>query len=381
MTPAGRTMRIAIFGLSITSSWGNGHATTYRSLVKGLVQRGHDVTFYERRQPWYEDNRDLRHSNLCEIVLYDTVEEIDHVFARDIADADFVMIGSYVPDGTRVIQAVLRHARAVTAFYDIDTPVTLAALDAGQCKYLAREAIPSFDLYFSFSGGTILETLQSRYGARRAVPLYCSVDAQEYFPQRTPSVYDLGYLGTYSADRQPKLDELLLEPARSWAPGVFCVAGPQYPEKIEWPRNVQRIEHVAPSEHRLFYNSQRFTLNITRQDMVAHGFSPSVRLFEAAACGVPIITDAWAGLESFFTPGEEILIARSAQDVLETLRALRPDTASEIASRARARVLREHTSEHRAQELERHVESCRAPARSAEKLPWPVTRSSSASLH
>jgi spore maturation protein CgeB len=381
MSTVQRPMRVAIFGLSITSSWGNGHATTYRSLVKGLVQRGHEVTFYERRQSWYEDNQDLRHSSLCEIVLYDRVEEIEAELIPDIENADLVMIGSYVPEGARVIQAVLRHAKAVTAFYDIDTPVTLAALDTGQCNYLTAESIPRFDLYFSFAGGSILETLQRCYGARRAVPLYCSVDADEYFPLLTPRVYELGYLGTYSADRQPKLQEMLLEPARSWTAGTFCVAGPQYPETIAWPPNVRRIEHVAPGDHRLFYNSQRFTLNITRRDMVEQGFSPSVRLFEAAACGVPIISDAWNGLEDFFTPGQEILIARSKQDVLRTLHELPAEAASELAARARARVLREHTSEHRARELEQHVESCRAPRRTREELQWPVTRPSSASLH
>jgi spore maturation protein CgeB len=381
MNPAKRALRIAIFGLSITSSWGNGHATTYRSLVKGLVQRGHSVTFYERRQSWYQDNQDLKGSQLCDLVLYDSVAELGGLWRREIEDADLVMIGSYLPEGIEVIETVLPHARAVTAFYDIDTPVTLATIDAGQCQYLRAELIPTFDLYLSFSGGSILNALERRYGARRALPLYCSVDTEQYFPLRVPQAFELGYLGTYSADRQPKLEELLIRPAQEWPQGRFCVAGPQYPEGIEWPANVRRIDHVPPNAHCRFYNGQRFTLNVTRRDMVERGFSPSVRLFEAAACGVPIISDAWDGLERFFRPREEILVACTMEDVLRTLRDTSADEARAIGSRARARVLREHTSEHRALELERFVESCViSPAARAEPQ-WPVSRPSRVSVH
>jgi spore maturation protein CgeB len=165
----------------------------------------------------------------------------------------------------------------------------------------------------------------------------------------------LGYLGTYSDDRQPPLEQLLLEPARQWSEGRFCVAGPQYPATVQWPLNVERIEHLPPAEHRAWYNAQRWTLNITRADMIRAGYSPSVRLFEAAACGTPIISDYWDGLDSFFRLGDEILVARSLRDTLEFLRQTSDDERRAIGGRARARVLSQHTAAHRAAELESYV--------------------------
>jgi spore maturation protein CgeB len=373
-------MRIVVFGLAITSSWGNGHATTYRSLVKGLVERGHQVVFYERRRPWYEANRDLRHSNLCEIVQYDSIADLDTLLGAGI-DADLLLIGSYVPEGARLAEWALERTNAITAFYDIDTPVTLAALAAGGCEYLTRALVPEFDLYFSFSGGPILKMLERQFGARDARPLYCSVDPDEYFRLPVDSIYDLGYLGTYSADRQPKLEALLTAPARQWPAGRFCVAGPQYPAAIRWPANVIRIDHVAPTDHCRFYNSQRFTLNVTRRDMVESGYSPSVRLFEAAACGVPVISDPWNGLDEFFVPGEEILIARTPADVLRILHETGDVPARKIGDRARARILREHTSQHRAEELERYVRGYRRPAVRTLEHEAPVTCVTGATLH
>jgi spore maturation protein CgeB len=381
MTRSAPALRIAFFGLSITSSWGNGHATTYRSLVKGLVRRGHDVTFFERRQPWYEAHQDLRHSNLCEVVLYDAVEELDRVWRTAIRDADVVVIGSYVPEGVRLAERVLRHATGVSAFYDIDTPVTLSALASQQCTYLTEYMIPQFDLYLSFSGGPVLDVLRRSYGASRPRALFCSVDPEQYFPIRMPPRYDLAYLGTYSEDRQPKVEALLNEPARAWPEGRFCVAGAQYPDGIRWPGNVRRLSHVAPIEHNLFYNSQRFALNVTRQDMVRCGYSPSVRLFEAAACGVPVISDPWEGLGDLFIPEKEILVARTPQEVLSVLRERSVEEARAIGARARARVLREHTSEHRALELEQHVQAVISDASPTLELERSVTRSSSATVH
>jgi spore maturation protein CgeB len=363
MNPSARPLNIVIFGLSITSSWGNGHDTTYRSLITGLVRLGHHVAFYERRRSWYTANRDLGHNNLCDIVLYDSLAELDTLFGTGI-DADLVMIGSFVPEGIRLAEWVLPRTEAVVAFYDIDTPVTLAALERGECEYLSPALIPEFDLYLSFAGGHVIDLLLNRYGAQRAHAFFCSVDPKEYFPLPLAPKYDLGYLGTYSADRQPKLDALLCEPARDWPHGKFIVAGPQYPKTLDWPGNVVRVDHVPPHLHARFYNSQRFTLNVTREDMVASGFAPSVRLFEAAACGVPILSDDWPGLDEIFTPEKEIRIVRDTQDVLRNLRQLSRDEASAIGARARARVLSAHTSEHRARELEQHVAAAR-PARTA----------------
>jgi spore maturation protein CgeB len=347
-------MNIAIFGLAITSAWGNGHATTYRALVRALARRGHHVTFYERQQPWYAAHRDLPNPDYCSVTLYDNLPALNRSCAGALS-ADLIIIGSYVPEGARLAEWALDRAHGLTAFYDIDTPVTLAKLDRGECTYLTPALVPEFDLYLSFTGGPILERLQRLYGARCARPLYCGVDAEQYAPLELLPRFDLGYLGTYSSDRQPKVEELLNQPARQWHEGRFCVAGAQYPDTIEWPANVERIEHLPPAEHRRFYNEQRFTLNVTRDDMVASGFAPSVRLFEAAACGVPIISDEWNGLDEFFSPGKDILIARSTVDTLRFLRELAPSDARAIGMRARERVLAQHTGDHRARTLESYV--------------------------
>jgi spore maturation protein CgeB len=348
-------MKIVILGLSITSSWGNGHATTYRSLIRGLEQRGHDVLFLEREVPWYAAHRDAPGAG----VLYASVDDLRDRFADEIRRADLVVQGSYVPDGVAVADWVLETAEGATSFYDIDTPVTLAKLERGDQEYLSAELVPRFDLYLSFTGGPTLERLEGEFGARRPRPLYCTVDPGVYFPCGAPRRYALGYLGTYSADRQTALERLLVAPASRLTTRRFVVAGPEYPA-FDWPANVDRVEHVPASEHRSFYATQAFTLNVTREAMVRAGWSPSVRLFEAGACGVPVISDWWEGLDAFFRPGEEIFGAHDADDVVRALSDVSPDERRQVGERARQRVLAEHTPERRAEQLEAYVEEVAA---------------------
>ena len=344
-------LSITILGLSITSSWGNGHATTFRALVRELVAAGHDVLFLERDQPWYASNRDLAQPPWGRTELYGSLEELNDRFAAEVRDADLVIVGSYVPQGDQVGDWVQRTAQGRTAFYDIDTPVTLAKLARGEHEYLRPDQIAGYDLYLSFTGGPTLRKLEREFGSPRARVLYCSVDPQLYFPEDHEMAWDLGYMGTYSDDRQPGVDRLLLQPAREWRQGRFIVAGPQYPASIAWPANVEYRPHLPPAEHRAFYNRQRFTLNITRADMIRAGWSPSVRLFEAAACGVPIISDRWDGLETLLAPGREIVLADTAAEVLAVLRGMDEDERLAMARRARARILAEHTAAHRAEQL------------------------------
>jgi spore maturation protein CgeB len=350
MTPP--RLRIVILGLSITSSWGNGHATTYRGLIRELTARGHDVLFLEREVPWYASNRDLPRPPHGRTALYLDLAELKQRFTGDIEDADVVIVGSYVPEGAEVGEWVTRTARGLTAFYDIDTPVTLAKLARGEDEYLTAALIPEYQLYLSFTGGPTLERLEQEFGSPMARPLYCSVDPKLYFPESVEARWDLGYMGTYSADRQPALARFLIEPARAWPAGRFAVAGPQYPKRIRWPRNVSRIEHLPPKRHRDFYNAQHFTLNLTRADMVAAGYSPSVRLFEAAACGTPIISDYWDGIDTLFEPGLEILVARTTSEVLQWVRDTPEEDRRGLGDSGRVRVLAQHTAAHRAAELE-----------------------------
>ncbi|PRP96254.1 CgeB family protein [Enhygromyxa salina] len=343
---------IVILGLSITSSWGNGHATTYRALIRELDRMGMRVHFLERDTAWYAASRDLPTPPFCRTSLYASLEELRDVHAEAVRDADVVIVGSYVPDGVELSRWVLERARGLRAFYDIDTPVTLAKLARRDFEYLHPSLIPRFDLYLSFTGGETLATLEQTHGSPCARALYCSVDPEHYAPRADVATrWDLGYLGTYSDDRQVRVESLLCEPARSLPDQRFVVAGSRYPAQLRWPKNVERIEHLPPPEHSSFYNAQRFALNVTRDDMIQAGYSPSVRLFEAAACGVPIISDIWPGIETILTPNEELLLVRSGAEVGELLASLREDQRRAIGQRARARVLSAHTCAHRARQL------------------------------
>jgi spore maturation protein CgeB len=346
------SLGIVVFGLSITSSWGNGHASTYRALVKALAARGHRVTFLERDVPWYRRHRDLHDPDYCKVELYSGLPEVGRRFTELVADADLAVLGSYVPDGIAIGDWLTRTARGATAFYDIDTPVTLAGLAGDGIEYVSAALIPRFDLYLSFTGGPALRVIEEQYGSPRARPLYCAADLDLHAPAEAVAQWDLGYLGTYSTDRHPTLERLLIEPARRLPEARFVIAGAQYPADVAWPGNVAHVEHVPPAAHAAFYGAQRYTLNVTRAAMVRLGFSPSVRLFEAAACGVPIVSDRWPGLETLFTPGEEILIADEAEDVLAILTEMPEERRRAVAAAARKRLFRSHTAEHRAKDLE-----------------------------
>lgn len=360
------TLDLVFLGLSLSSSWGNGHATTYRALLKGLAARGHRIAFLERDVPWYAAHRDLPEPDFCSLALYRDLDELAARHGERIARADAVIVGSFVPEGAAVLDMVLATARGVRGFYDIDTPVTLAGLASGAADTLAARQIPELDLYLSFSGGDVLDRLRADYGARRPSAFYCAVDDSLYRPRDEPAAWDLGYLGTYSADRQRSLERLLLEPARRLPNMRFVVAGAQYPAGIAWPDNVERIEHVPPQDHARFYARQRYTLNLTRADMIAAGWSPSVRLFEAAACGTPILSDRWRGLTHLLP--DAVRVVDDAEDVITALIAPRA-AARRLAAAARALVLARHTGAARARQFEAEIAAARegdvAPALAA----------------
>ncbi len=354
-------MKLVIYGLTITSSWGNGHATTFRSLVKALHARGHVVRFIEKDVEWYRSNRDLPNPAFCSVRLYEDWANDESSLIREARDADAIIIGSYFPDAPAAMSALLQAGFGPVLFYDIDTPVTMTALRSPEgCAYLRSEHIPRFAAYLSFTGGPALPELQARWGSPMAVPFYCSVDAELYKPVAVRKEFrcSLSYLGTYASDRQEKLEQMLNQPARVLSTENFIVAGPMYPEELNWPENVTKLTHVGPADHPAFYSSARFTLNLTRNDMVQAGYSPSVRLFEAAACGAAMISDWWPGLDQFFTPGEEILLPQGKEEVVTTLREVSDEQRARIGARARERVLNEHTSQHRAQELEEVISTC-----------------------
>jgi spore maturation protein CgeB len=357
-------LKIVIFGLSISSSWGNGHATTFRALARALHGRGHRVLFIEKDVEWYASNRDLPEPGFCQLKLYEQWKDVRSFARHELDSADVAMVGSYFPDGIAATDAMLESRAAVRSFYDIDTPITVATLrERGETDYLRGDQLAALDLYFSFTGGPILSELEQRFGVRRAAPLYCSFDPERYHshPRSSRFACAMSYMGTYAPDRQPKLEEFLFAAARALPAQQFIVAGPQYPRTVRWPQNVRRIVHLNPRWHPHLYSSSRITLNITRRDMVRAGYSPSVRLFEAAACGAAIASDNWPGLESFFTPGREILLPTCAMDVVRYLREYDEGELRAIGAAAQRRVLEHHTSMQRAREFEREVAAAARP--------------------
>jgi spore maturation protein CgeB len=345
-------MRIVIFGLSVSSSWGNGHAALWRGLIRALHADGHTVTFFERDVPWYAEHRDLTAlPGGGALVLYGDWDAAR--VRREVDAADVAIVTSYCPDALQATALVLDSRAGLRCFYDLDTPVTLARLSAGEgVDYVGPEGFGGFDLVLSYTGGSALEALRTRLGARRVAPLYGSVDPDVHRPGIPQPQYQaaLSYLGTYAADRQPTLERLFVEPARRLPDQRFVLAGALYPKDFPWTDNVFFVRHLPPGEHAPFYASSRMTLNVTRAAMAKSGWCPSGRLFEAAACGVPILTDAWDGLEAFFTPGREILVADTTGDVLMAMDLADEDLIA-MARRARERTLDEHTAQRRAREM------------------------------
>ncbi|QRK12357.1 glycosyltransferase [Archangium violaceum] len=355
-------MKLVIFGLTVSSSWGNGHATLWRGLISALTGRGHRVVFFERDQPFYASHRDLLELPPgAELVLYSSWEEILPRARLHLRDADAGMVTSYCADGVEAGRLVLGSRVPVKSFYDMDTPVTLERAERGEnVEYIGPEGLGDYDIVLSYTGGEALTGLRRLFGARHAVPLYGSVDPRVHFPVDGREHYraDLSYLGTYAANRQQALERLFLEPARRLPERRFVIGGAQYPQDFAWTPNLFFVRHLPPVEHPAFYCSSRLTLNITRAPMAAMGWCPSGRLFEAAACGTPVLSDAWEGLDSFFRPGEELLIAHSTEDAVEAL-SLSPEELARMGRRARERALTEHTAERRAEELVASLDGAR----------------------
>lgn len=365
MTPnLGGPVKITIFGLTLSSSWGNGHATPYRAILRALSHRGVQVVFYEKDVPYYAAHRDFEHCDYCDLKLYSDWNGVRTEAMRDACESDVVLTASYTPQGAAIADALLELHGPLRVFYDLDTPITLNRLDSGPVEYLRREQIPQFDLYLSFTGGKALSRLRHDFAAPFALPLYGCVDPDVYFrvPARANFTCTLSYLGTYAPDRQEKLDELFLEPARRRPETQFLLAGSLYPWQWQWPGNVRRFEHVSPVDHPSLYSSSRATLNITRQEMAESGYCPSGRFFEAAACGTPILTDWWQGLDDFFDSKHELCIVRSADEVLAGIESSDAELCR-MASQARQRTLDEHTGQQRAAEFLNYCEQARRSKR------------------
>ncbi len=355
-------MKFVVFGLTISSTWGNGHGTLWRGLAQALARAGHTLVFFERDLPYYAGARDYFDVPRGRLVLYRDWDDMRGEARAELHDADVAMITSYCPDGIAAADLVL-DVRGVRVFYDLDTPVTLARLAQGESlPYIGGRGLRDFDLVLSYTGGGALDALCERLGARRVAPLYGHVDPDVHCAAEPQSHYraDLSYLGTYSADRQQGLERLLIEPARLRPHARFLIGGAQSPQDFPWTNNIYFVRHLPPAEHPAFFCSSRVTLNVTRAAMAEMGWCPSGRLFEAAACGAPVLSDIWDGLKAFFAPGEEILPAATTEDALAAIDLCDAELLR-IGRAARERTLAEHTSEHRVAELMTILESVRRP--------------------
>lgn len=351
-------MRIVIFGLTISSSWGNGHATIWRSLCHALASRGNEIIFFEKDVSYYASHRDLENSPDFQLSLYDFWENAEADAYCSLRKAGAAIVTSYCPDAKRASDLVCNSSRGVKIFYDLDSPVTLARLQRDEAvDYIPQQGLKDFDFVLSFTGGRALDELQKKLGARRVMPLYGSVapECQGRVLPHPRYEADLSYLGTFAEDRQSSLEQLFIEPARRAPAKHFVLGGALYPPEFPWESNIAFVRHVPPPDHSAFYSSSKLTLNVTRADMAGMGYCPSGRLFEAAACATPVISDIWEGMDKFFEPGKEILIAGSPEDVEEVLNRDPAELAS-IGASARKRVLAQHTADHRAQQFMQYVQ-------------------------
>ena len=356
-------MKLVIFGLTVSSSWGNGHATLWRALCRALARRGHCVVFFERDVPYYASHRDLTVLPDCWFHLYGDWSQVVATARHQLADADVAMVTSYCPDALAAAEVVLDSSAGVRAFYDLDTPVTLDRLAAGeQVPYIGPRGLADYDLVLSYTGGQALRELVDRLGARRVAPLYGSVDPQTHYPVDPLPEYraDLSYLGTYAPDRQGSVESLLIEPARRLPSRRFLIGGAQYPQEFPWTPNIHFVDHVPPPQHPAFYCSSRLTLSVTRRAMARMGYCPSGRLFEAAACGAPLLSEWWEGLDEFFDPWSQVIIARQTEEAVAALE-MSDEQLARMARSARERTLDEHTADRRALDLERALEAVGTP--------------------
>lgn len=337
--------------MSVSSSWGNGHATLLRGLARALVKRQYRIVFFEKDTPYYQNTRDYYGEKDVEVCIYSSWEMIKEKASVTVNDSDVALVTSYCPDGNDASSCVINSRCKIKLFYDLDTPVTINTVLNGTIPfYLPNRGLSEFDAVLSYTGGTALEIQKTLFNAKKTFPLYGSVDPSIHYQRHSTTEYILSYLGTYSSDRHLSFLRFFLEPARGLSQLKFLLGGSMYPSIIDWPENVTCIEHITPEKHPDFYSSGSFTLNITRSVMAEMGYCPSGRLFEAAACEVPIISDYWIGIEDFFDCSNEIIVVDSTHSAIDRL-SMPLDKRQKIAKAAKEKVLSNHTNDNRADDF------------------------------
>lgn len=347
--------RIAFYGSSLLSSYWNGAATYYRGLLRSLAALGYEITFYEPDAYDRQQHRDIDPPSWARSIVYPATPEGASRVIAEATQADVVVkasgVGIYDDE---LLEGVMRAARpdAVRIFWDVDAPATLAEMRETPAHPL-RAALPRLDAVLTYGGGPPVVEAYRGFGARACVPVYNGLDPTTHYPVAAEARFkgDLGFLGNRLPDREARVEEFFLKPARLLPERAFTIGGAGWDDK-PMSSNVRRLGHVYTHQHNAFNRSALAVLNIARDSMAATGFSPATRVFEAAGAGACLITDQWEGLQFFLKPDEEVLVARDGQDVADHLAALTPRKAEAIGLRALERVLTDHTYASRAAEVD-----------------------------
>lgn len=352
-------MQIAFLGSSLLSSYWNGAATYYRGVIAALARLGFRTTFYEPDAFDRQKHRDIDPPDWAEVVVYPaTLEAVREVCAM-AAQADVVVKASGVGVfDTEILQTVLAvtHPGKLRMFWDVDAPATLAEISADRGHPL-RKAIPHLDAVLTYGGGAPVVSAYERWGAKVCVPIYNALDASTHHPVAPDPRFaaDLAFLGNRLPDREARVEAFFFAAARLIPSHSFLLGGAGW-EPWQLPPNVRHLGHVPTGDHNAFNATPTAVINIARESMAHNGYSPATRVFEAAGAGACLLTDAWQGIEEFLEPGREVLLARNAADVVSHLHDLTPRQARIIGERARKRVLREHTYDHRAADVAKLLE-------------------------
>ncbi|MCA1721962.1 MAG: glycosyltransferase [Actinobacteria bacterium] len=342
-------MNISFFGSSLVSSWWNGSCTYYRGVIRGLHELGHEVTFYEPVAYERQEHRDIPDPDWARVVIYEAQDEAQvRATVERAKGSDVVVKTSGVGVFDDVLEDAVLQLGSYTVFWDVDAPATLSRME-GDSSDSFRALLPSYDLVLTYGGGEPVVRRYTELGARECIVVYNAVDPTTHHPvARDPRfTADLALLANRLPDREDRIEEFFLRAASLSPDRTFLLGGNGWEDK-PMPANVRRLGHVGTADHNAFNCTPLTVLNVTRDSMVANGWSPATRVFEVAGAGACQITDAWEGIEDFLTPNREVLVARDGKEVAEHLAALEPLRAKELGQAAQKRVLAEHTYAHRA---------------------------------
>jgi spore maturation protein CgeB len=347
-------MKISFFGSSLVSCYWNGAATYYRGILREIALRGHEITFFESDAFERQEHRDIPDPPWAQVCVYPATPEGWQRSLISAAAADLVIKASGVGIFDRELDAAIASlpAHILRAYWDVDAPATLDAIEHDS-KHHLREAIPAYDMVFTYGGGARVVAAYKEYGARDCVPIYNALDPATHYPEPPQAEFacDLGLLANRLPDREQRIDSFFLGVADRLPQRRFVLGGSGWESKAV-PANVRKAGHVGTSQHNAFYSSGLATLNVNRDSMAKYGFSPPTRIFEAAGAGACLITDQWDGIDAFLEPEREVLVAANGDQVAEHLASLSPERARLIAERARRQVMARHTYAHRARQFD-----------------------------